>query len=180
MWEAWTNTDSTFLRFTHVFSAGSCILNKFAVRSPLVPFTDTIDWLSIGIVLDTQLILDWHLGQELTFSINAYESVNTLLTIDQCWSSVSQVSLNFYSFVYVLFDCHMMYIVNSISSLDELFLLLQQMLLKKKVSIECWPKVDWDVDCLLMDILIGGQSRASTDTWPQFLQYTWLFLHTVV
>ena len=38
----------------------------------------------------------------------------------------------------------------------------------KKVSIECWPKVDWDVDCLLMDILIGGQSRASTDTWPQF------------
>ena len=33
------------------FYAGSCIiLNKFAVRSPLVPFTDTLDW------------LHWHFG----------------------------------------------------------------------------------------------------------------------
>ena len=84
MWEAWTDTDSTFLTIDlpMYFYAGSCILNKFAVRSLLVPFTDTLDWLSIGILVDTQLILDGHLGQELTFSIKAYESVNTLLTID--------------------------------------------------------------------------------------------------
>ena len=46
------------------FHAASCILHTFAARSPLVPLIDTLEWLSIGILVDTWSILNWHLGQE--------------------------------------------------------------------------------------------------------------------
>ena len=129
MWEAWTNTDSTFLRYPCIFCR---IMHTKQICSQE----------SIGALYwYHRLTLHWHC---------AWHSIDTWLTsrsridiFNQCiwvgehsadyWPMLIEcqwVSLNFYSFVYVLFDCHMMYIVNSISSLDELFLLLQQMLLK--------------------------------------------------
>ena len=63
------------------------------------------------------------------------EFLTMILTLMLCFFSTSYhsfpcptVSVNFYSFVYVLLDRHVICIVNSISSLDELFLLLEQML----------------------------------------------------
>ena len=166
------------------FYAGSCILNKFAVRSPLVPFTDTLDWLSIGISLS------WHSIDTWLTSRSRIDIFNQCIRVSEhsadYWPNVDRVSVKCHwisiplcTFCLIV-TCDVHCKQHKLSRWALFALTANVVKIKKSVN---WVLTEGWLGCRLLvdgDIDWGTIKGINWHLTTIPSVHTWLFLHTVV